>query len=230
MMEPIRVLIADDHAIFREGLAALLESVDDVEVVGTAATGQETIERTQSLVPDVILLDIVMPDLTGIEAARRILEIQSDTKIVMLTMLEDDDSLFAAMRAGARGYVLKGANKAEVLQTLRAVAQGHASFGPAIASRLTAFFQHVEQLPQQDEPSIVFPELTEREHEVLDLIASGDNNQTIASRLCISPKTVSNHISSIFDKLQVADRAQAIIKAREAGMGKTTADSDTSQA
>lgn len=229
MTEAIRVLIADDHTIFREGLAALLESVPDVEVVGTAATGRESIEQAQSLMPDIILLDIMMPDLTGIEAARRILEAQVDTKIIMLTMLEDDDSLFAAMRAGARGYVLKGANKAEVLQTLRAVAQGHASFGPAIASRLTAFFQHVKPPSREGKSPIVFPELTVREREVLDLIASGNNNQAIAARLYISPKTVSNHISSIFDKLQVADRAQAIIKAREAGMGNTKADSDTSQ-
>ena len=227
MTAPIRVLIADDHAIFREGLAALLESIADIEVVGEAATGRSTIEQAKSLSPDVILLDVMMPDLNGIEAAKQILEIQADAKIVMLTMLEDDDSLFAAMRAGARGYVLKGANKAEVLQTLRAVAEGHASFGPMIATRLTAFFQNLEPASGGDEAPIAFPELTEREREVLDLIAAGSNNQTIADRLHISLKTVSNHISNIFDKLQVADRAQAIIKAREVGMGHV--DSDTSE-
>jgi len=225
MTAPIRVLIADDHAIFREGLAALLESIADIEVVGEAATGRDTIEQARSLAPDVILLDVMMPDLNGIEAAKKILEVQVDARIVMLTMLEDDDSLFAAMRAGARGYVLKGANKAEVLQTLRAVAEGHASFGPVIATRLTAFFQNLEPTSPGDDAPVVFPELTEREREVLDLIAAGNNNQTIADRLHISLKTVSNHISNIFDKLQVADRAQAIIKAREAGLGHM--DSDT---
>ena len=219
MTAPIRVLIADDHAIFREGLAALLESIADIEVVGEAATGHDTIEQAKSLAPDVILLDVMMPDLNGIEAAKQILEIQADAKIVMLTMLEDDDSLFAAMRAGARGYVLKGANKAAVLQTLRAVAEGHASFGPVIATRLAAFFQNLEPVSAEDKAPVVFPELTEREREVLDLIAAGSNNQAIAGRLHISLKTVSNHISNIFDKLQVADRAQAIIKAREVGDG-----------
>jgi DNA-binding NarL/FixJ family response regulator len=220
MSAPIRVLIADDHAIFREGLAALLASVDDIDVVGEAATGRDTIEQAKSLAPDVVLLDVMMPDLNGIEAAKQILEVQAGAKIVMLTMLEDDDSLFAAMRAGARGYVLKGANKAEVLQTLRAVADGHASFGPVMATRLTTFFQNLEPVPPEGNAPIVFPELTEREREVLDLIAAGSNNQAIADQLHISLKTVSNHISNIFDKLQVADRAQAIIRAREVGMGQ----------
>ena len=228
MTKAIRVLLADDHTIFREGLAALLESVDDIEVVGTAGTGQATIQQAQKLLPDVILLDILMPDLTGIEVTYHIMNLQPRARIVMLTMLEDDDSLFAAMRAGARGYILKGANKAEVLQTLRAVAQGHASFGPTIAARLMAFFQNVELPPQQHETPLIFPELTDREREVLDLIAAGSNNQAIAARLFISPKTVSNHISSIFDKLQVADRAQAIIKARQAGLGDNNSESDSS--
>ena len=156
--------------------------------------------------------------MNGIEATRRLLADHPDTGVIMLTMLEDDDSLFAAMRAGARGYILKGADKAEVLKTVRAVANGEALFGPAIAGRLTAFFQQ-GTLTDQAESQPPFPELTDREREILERIAQGDNNQTIAQQLHISAKTVSNHISNIFNKLQVADRAQAIVKARQAGLG-----------
>ena len=214
----IRVLVVDDHPLFREGLANLLNTAQNTSVVGEASRGAEAVSKAKALNPDVILMDIQMPDMNGIEATRRILSIQPSIRIIMLTMLEDDDSLFAALRAGARGYILKGADKAEVLRTVSAAAEGQALFGPAIAGRITNFFQR-SQLPS---PRISpFPDLTERECEVLNLIAHGLNNQEIALQLFISPKTISNHISNIFNKLQVADRPQAIIKARNAGLGSS---------
>lgn len=214
---PLRILVVDDHKLFREGLIALLGDAPDTEVVGDAATGTEAMEVLGSLTPDVVLMDIMMPDMNGIEATRRIRADSPETQVVMLTMLEDDDSLFAAMCAGAHGYILKGSDKADVLRTVRAVANGEALFGPAIAERLTTFFQHAEGKGVSVSP---FPELTDREREVLDLIAEGLDNPTIASQLYISNKTVSNHISNIFTKLHLSDRAQAIVAAREAGLGK----------
>jgi DNA-binding NarL/FixJ family response regulator len=211
----IRVLIADDHTLFREGLRAILEAAPDCEVVGEAADGEQAVAQSLSLRPDVILMDIQMPKLNGVEATRRVQRDRPGAGVIMLTMLEDDASVFAAMRAGACGYILKGADKAEVLRTLRAVAAGEALFGPAIARRLTAFFNDLHLAARAEQP---FPELTEREREVLALIAQGKGNAEIADRLVISPKTLSNHISSIFSKLQVADRAQAIVKARDAGL------------
>jgi len=216
--EPIRVLIADDHTIFREGLAALLQAAPNIAVVGEASTGDQAVAQAAALAPDVILMDVMMPDLNGIEATRQIVEADDRVRIVMLTMLEEDESLLAAMRAGARGYVLKGADKADLLGAIEAAAAGKAMFGPLMADRLTAFFRKSDPLTGR-QTLLPFPELTDREREVLDLIAHGDNNQTIARRLNISGKTVSNHISNIFSKLEVADRAQAIIKAREAGLG-----------
>jgi DNA-binding NarL/FixJ family response regulator len=213
--QPIRILVVDDHKLFREGLAALLNAASETAVVGEAATGQKAIAQAAAVTPDVILMDIQMPDMNGIEATRRILAGRPDVGVIMLTMLEDDDSLFAAMCAGARGYILKGADKAEVLQTVTAVAEGQALFGPAIASRLTAFFQRRGGWKTAVTP---FPDLTDRERELLRLIAQGLSNNDIAARLNISGKTVSNHISNIFNKLQVADRAQAMIRAREAGL------------
>ncbi|WP_420643729.1 response regulator [Candidatus Leptofilum sp.] len=216
MMEPIRILIVDDHKLFREGLAALLNAAAETAVVGEAGTGQEAIDQAQTTTPDVILMDIQMPDMNGIEATRRILADQPHIGIIMLTMLEDDDSLFAAMRAGARGYILKGADKAQVLQSVTAVAEGQALFGAKIANRITTFFQR-----GGGETAVTpFPELTDRERELLTLIAQGHSNSDIAAGLHISSKTVSNHISNIFSKLQVTDRAQAIIKARDAGLDK----------
>jgi DNA-binding NarL/FixJ family response regulator len=215
-MNPIRIVVVDDHKLFREGLAALLNAAPETEVVGEAGTGRDAIAQTDALTPDVVLMDIMMPDMNGVDATRRILADHPQIAIVMLTMLEDDDSLFAAMQAGARGYILKGADKAEVLRTVQAAAEGQALFGPAIAGRLTAFFQRGRT---RETAAIPFPGLTEREREVLALIAQGKNNQEIAERLHISGKTVSNHISNIFNKLQVADRAQAIIKAHGAGLG-----------
>lgn len=215
--QAIGVLVVDDHKLFREGLIALLNAAPETAVVGEAGTGAEAIAQVQALSPDVVLMDIQMPDMNGMEATRRILADHPAIGVIMLTMLEDDDSLFAAMCAGARGYILKGADKAEVLRTTMAVAEGQALFGPKIASRLTTFFQKGGQMETAVVP---FPNLTDREREVLRLIAKGMNNSEIAARLHITSKTVSNYISSIFSKLQVADRAQVIVKAREAGLGK----------
>jgi len=209
------VLIADDHAPLREGLRALLQSVPDLEVVGEAATGDEAIALAASLQPDVILMDIKMPEVNGIEATRRILHISPHISILVVTMFEDDDSVFAALRAGARGYLLKGALKAEILRAIRGVSSGEAIFGPSIAKRLMQYFS----APKPAVSSQIFPELTEREREILNLIAQHYTNIEIAERLSLAPKTVRNHVSNIFTKLQVADRAQAIIRAREAGLG-----------
>jgi DNA-binding NarL/FixJ family response regulator len=211
----IRILIADDHAVFREGLRFVLGSEPDMEVVGEADTGKAVVERTAVLGPDVVLMDIQMPETNGIEATRRILGANRDVGVVVLTMFEDDDSVFSAMRAGAKGYVLKGADPSEILKVVRAVAEGDAYFGAEIARRLTDFFS----TPRPSSPAEPFPELTAREREVLDLIAQGHNNAKIARLLFVSPKTVRNHISNIFTKLQIADRTQAILRAREAGLG-----------
>jgi DNA-binding NarL/FixJ family response regulator len=212
----IRILIADDHGVVREGLRAVLGPEPDMEVVGEAATGKDVVELAAELRPDVILMDIQMPGMNGIEATRRILEATPEVGVVVLTMFEDDDSVFSAMRAGARGYVLKGAPPSQILKVLRAVAAGEAYFGPEIARRLMDFFS----APKPASPEETFPELSAREVEILDLIAQGHSNAKIAGRLFLSPKTVGNHISHIFTKLQVADRAHAIIRAREAGLGR----------
>lgn len=213
----IRILVVDDHQLFRAGLTALLRAASDTDVVGEAGTGTEALAQVEHLAPDVALMDIMMPDMNGIEATRRLRADHPDVEVIMLTMLEDDDSLFAAMCAGAHGYILKGADTTEVLRTVRAVADGQAMFGPAIARRLTDFFQHADGKGLSVSP---FPHLTDREREVLDLIAEGLDNRQVGSRLHISAKTVSNHISNIFAKLHVGDRAQAIVAAREAGLGR----------
>ncbi len=215
-MPSIRILIVDDHTLFRDGVRAILKSVAGFKIVGEAATGQEAINKVSSLTPNIILMDIKMPDMNGVEATREILKTHPDIGIIILTMLEDDDSLFSALRVGARGYVLKGADKVEMVRSIRAVANGEALFGPAIAKRLTKFFNTPEDKARES----VFPELTERELEVLELVASHHNNHEIAEILHITIKTVSNHISNIFNKLQVADRTQAIFKARDAGLGE----------
>lgn len=215
MTDPIHILIADDHTLFRDGLKALFASLPDTEVVGEAATGTETVALAEKLQPDVVLMDIQMPGLNGIEATRRIVQTSPHIGIIVVTMFEDDDSVFAAMRAGARGYVLKGADQEEMLRTIQAVARGEALFGPAIAVRLQSYFA----APRPGAPPEAFPDLTERERELLALLAQGFNNAEIARQLHISIKTVRNHCSNIFSKLQVADRAQAIIRARNAGLG-----------
>ena len=215
-MEPLRVLIADDHPLFRHGLFVLLSASSDFEVVGEATTGEEVIALAAKLQPDVILMDIQMPGTNGIEATRSILHTSPQIRILVITMFEDDASVFTAMRAGARGYVLKDAQKADMLQAIRAVGRGEAIFSPTIATRLIDFFS----APRPVAPPQVFPELTEREREILNLIAQGHSNSEIATRLVLSPNTVRNYVSNIFSKLQVADRAQAIIRAREAGLGQ----------
>ena len=216
MESTIRILVADDHTVFREGLLAVLGREPDMEVVGEAATGKVVLELAAELMPDVILMDIQMPHVNGIEATRRILETNPHVGVVVLTMFEDDDSVFSAMRAGARGYVLKVAEPAEIVKVVRAVAVGEAYFGSEIARRLMDFFS----APKPASPEEAFPELTAREVEILDLIAHGHSNAKIAARLFVSPNTVRNHISHIFGKLQVADRAHAIVRAREAGLGR----------
>ena len=214
-MEALRVLIADDHPLFRDGLCTLLRSMPDAEVVGEAATGAEVVERALEIQPDVVVMDLHMPEVNGIEATRGIVEASPHIGVLVLTMFEDDDSVFAAMRAGARGYLLKGSDHEEIIRAIRAVGAGEAIFGPAIAERLIAFFVSVPSGPPQ-----AFPELTDREREVLELIAQGQSNTAIASRLTLSQKTIWNHVSNIFTKLRVADRAQAIVRAREAGLGR----------
>jgi DNA-binding NarL/FixJ family response regulator len=214
-MSTIRVLIADDHAFFRKGLRGLLRLLPEVEVVGEAASGVEAVAQTTALQPDIILMDVQMPDLNGVDATRQVLEMSPHIGVLMLTMFEDDDSVFAAMRVGARGYLLKGADREEIARALHAVRGGEAIFSPAIAQRLIHYFRTVEQARP-----VAFPELSEREREVLELIARGHTNGEIAARLRLSAKTIRNHASNIFAKLQVADRSQAIIRARDRGLGQ----------
>jgi DNA-binding NarL/FixJ family response regulator len=209
----LRVVVADDHPIFREGLATAIVSLEGVEVVGQAGTGAEAVEAAKTLAPDVIVMDLHMPDMNGIEATRQITESGSETAVLVLTMLEDDESVFAAMRAGARGYLVKGAERRDIARALEAVGRGEVILGPAVAGRALAAFS--EAGPRRGP----FPELTEREHEILDLVARGLTNQAIASRLVLSEKTIRNHVSNVFMKLQVGDRATAIVRAREAGLG-----------
>lgn len=216
LVEPIRILLVDDHTLFRHGIRALLASVTDIELVGEAATGEEAVAQAVALDPDVLLMDFRMPSMNGIEATRLVLRERPGIAVVVLTMLDDDDSVIAAMRAGARGYVVKGAEEEEMLRVIRAVAAGEALFGPAIAKRLMTFFGDDGPLSHRRP----FPGLTDRERDVLGLIAQGYSNTDIASRLYVSPKTVRNHISGIFEKLQVTSRAQAIVRAREAGLGQ----------
>jgi DNA-binding NarL/FixJ family response regulator len=215
MEETVRVLIADDHTLFREGLVALLESIPGIQVVATVEDGQQAIDTAAQLQPDIILMDLQMPAVNGIEATRQIVQASPHIGIIVVTMFEDDDSVFAAMRAGARGYILKGADQNDMLRAIQAVARGEALFGPSIAARLMSFFN-----PAAQPVSPAFPELTEREREILAWIAEGASNAEIAAKLTISPKTVRNHVSNIFNKLQVTDRVQAALRAREAGLGK----------
>jgi len=214
-MNPIRILIADDHPVFRFGMRALLETETDFEVVGEASTGNEAVTLTDELQPDVILMDITMPGMNGVEATRQILDRHPETGILIVTML-DDDTLVPAMRAGARGYLLKGADGEETLRAIRAVAHGEAIFSPAIAERLTQMIS----TPPPAEVEAPFPDLTQRELEILTLIAQGMSNAEIAHRFTLSLKTIRNHVSSILNKLQVSDRFQVAIRARDAGLGE----------
>ena len=222
-MDPIRILIADDHPLFRDGLRALLESVSDMQVIGEAATGDEALTQAHVLQPDVILMDLKMPGMNGIEATRRILHTSPHIRILVVTMFEDDDSVFAAIRAGARGYLLKGAVQEETLRAIRAVAHGEAIFAPAVAEHLMGYFGSVRPIAKSG-PAQFFPELTEREYEILTLIAQRKSNADIAARLVLSPKTVRNHVSNILSKLQVADRTEAMRAAWTAGLGQGDGD------
>lgn len=212
---PIRVVIADDHPVFRDGLRVLIDATADMTLAGEAANGEAAVASVDEAQPDVILMDLKMPGLNGIEATRRLRETHPNISVVVLTMFDDDDSVFAAMRAGARGYLLKGADKDEVRLAIRAAARGEAVFGASIAHRVIGYFAS----PRLHRPPDLFPELTAREREVLVQIAAGRNNQLIADELFLSQKTVRNYVSSILSKLQVADRAEAIVRAREAGFG-----------
>lgn len=216
MTDSVRVLIADDHPLFREGMRGRLDRVGDIKVVGEAASGEEAVRMAGELEPEVILMDIKMPGLNGIEATREIRKAGPEVGVLVLTMFEDDDSVFAAMRAGAKGYLLKDSGGEEVVYAIRAVASGEAVFGSGVAERIIGFFS----APGPAAPRRAFPELTEREEEVLSLVARGKSNQEIARQLYVSVKTVRNHVSNILLKLQVADRAQAVIRARDAGMGR----------
>jgi DNA-binding NarL/FixJ family response regulator len=211
----LRVLVADDHPIVREGLRAVLEVLPDFELVGTASSGQEAVSLAAESSPDVIVMDLHMPGLDGVEATKTVLARNPHIKVLILTMFDDDDMLVAALKAGARGYLLKGASHTDILQALRSVAAGGAVFSSGIAdlvlNRLTG-----------TPTSAPFPTLTARELEILDLLARGAGSQEIAQRLYLSPKTVRNHIANILAKLEVPDRAQAIARAREAGLGRTT--------
>lgn len=214
-MESIRILVVDDHLLFRDGVRALIDSAPDCELAGEATTGEEAVRLAADLQPDLILMDVKMPDMDGIEATRQIARTSPHIGILILTMLEDDSSVFTAMRAGARGYLLKGASHEEMLLAIRAVAGGQAIFSPGIAVRMMEFFNTMQPGRVPD----AFPELSDREREVLGLVARHYSNAEIAKELVISPKTVRNHVSNVLSKLQVADRAEAIIKAREAGLG-----------
>lgn len=211
-MNPIHILIADDHPMFRFGLRALLATETNMEVLGEATNGQEAVSLAASLKPDLVLMDINLPLLNGIEATRQIVQQNPSIAVLIVTMFEDD-TIFAALQAGARGYLLKGAEGEETIRAIRAAANGESIFSPAVAQRLSHFFAH--PLTQTAGP---FPDLTPRERDILRLIAQGMTNAAIADRLSLSPKTVRNQVSLIFSKLQVTDRTEAIIKAREAGL------------
>ncbi len=215
-MEPITVLIADDHPVFRFGLAALLNAAPDLSVVAEADSGEAAVALAAEHQPDVVIMDLNMPGLGGLEATRRIHAAAPSIGVLVITMF-DDDSVFAAMRAGARGYLLKGASPEETLRAVRVVAAGEAVFSPGIARRVMDYFGAARATA----PAALLPELTEREREVLALVAQGYTNTAIAERLVLSPKTVRNHVSNIFSKLQVADRVQAVLRAREVGLGNS---------
>ncbi|WTW98409.1 response regulator transcription factor [Streptomycetaceae bacterium NBC_01309] len=210
---PIRVLIADDHPVVRRGMGALLASLDGVVVVGEAASGEEALREAQLSRPDVVVMDIQMPTMDGIEATRRLAATVPDAAVLVVTMFEDDETVLSAMRAGARGYVLKGAEQEEILTAIRAVAAGQVVMGPQAAARLLG---HLDPTPQ---PPLIFPELTGRERAVLDRVARGDSNARVAAELALAAKTVANHLSAVFAKLGVSTRAEAVILAREHGLG-----------
>jgi DNA-binding NarL/FixJ family response regulator len=211
---PIRVLLADDHPVVRRGLAALLGTLPDFEVVGEAEDGESAVRETQLTRPDVVLMDVRMPGMDGVEATRRIRSAVPDAAVLVLTMYDEDATVFTAMQAGAQGYLLKGAEQDEIADAIRAVARGQAIFGPGIAVRLLEHFANPPATPTDP-----FPELTPREKEILELLAHGRRTAEIARTLHLSPKTVSNNLTTIFAKLEVSDRTSAVIRARERGLG-----------
>jgi len=217
-MAIIKILIADDHLFYREGVRTLLDTAEEIEIVGEASNGQEAVARAVELEPDVILMDLKMPGLNGIDATRQIVEKQPGVGILVVTMFDDDESVFAVMRAGARGYLLKDADQEELLRAITAVYRGEAIFSPAIAQRMMNYFSHLPR-EEANKASAAFPELTERELEILELIAQGHGNPGIANRLSLSVKTVQNYVSNILNKLQVVDRSEAILRARKKGLG-----------
>lgn len=212
MNQALRLLVADDHPLFRRGLRDALEATPGFEVVAEATDGAEAVQLATELSPDVVLMDLQMPEINGVEATRLILKARPDIHVLVLTMFDSDSSVFAAVRAGAKGYLLKGADQQDVERAIRTVAAGEAVFGTAIAARLVSYFDGNRMR--------AFPELTPREHDVLELLADGLDNQAIAETLMLSLKTVRNNVSAIFTKLRVADRAQAMLKARESGLGR----------
>lgn len=211
----VRLVIADDHPLYRRGMRALLSTVPDMIVVGEADSGTTAARISAELAPDVVLMDLQMPGGSGIQATLEITRNSPSTRVLVVTLFEDDDSVFAALRAGALGYILKDTDDEEMVRAIRAVANGEAIFGPAIATRVLAYFAAGRPAP----PPAAFPTLTDREREILHLVARGRSNPDIARELSLSPKTVANHVSNIFGKLQVADRVEAVIRAREAGLG-----------
>lgn len=213
--DTVRIVIADDHPVFLEGLLLILQSVEDFEVVGVASSGKEAADLAESLQPDVMLMDVHMPDGSGIDATRDIIRTSPHIAVFMLTMLDDDATVFAAMRAGARGYLLKGARRREIIRAVYAAADGESMFSAALAKRMMVYF---DSFRPQERPDL-FPELTAREREVLELIAQGRSNADIGTALGLRPKTVRNHVSNILNKLQAADRSHAIVLARESGFG-----------
>lgn len=210
-----KLLIVEDHPMFRDGLAAVLRTMPGIELAGLARDADEAVRMAGELEPDLVLMDIHLPGINGIEATRRIVSRRPETRILILTMFDDDQSVFAAMRAGARGYLLKEATPAEIMRAIDAVGQGEAIFSPSIARRMMFYFETLQPKAEPD----VFPELTDREREILGWIAKGMNNSEIAKQLGIAQKTMRNYVSIILSKLQAADRAQAIVMAREAGLG-----------